>query len=339
MNLSFATRERQICEERNTFVRYPEIGMMQKPIQVLAIGIGLNLLWSIHPVLGKILLAEWDPWHVAWLRYTSAWVVWVFLLGLMRGRRVFQLIKEVILLKDGAVPLWIGLVTFCLTPLMQSYGLKFSGAFENAVLVALEPMSAVLLAVFLLKENLNPRQRFAFLAAVFGVFFLSDGVRILSGEVKFEASYWRVLGNALLVISLLGEGLYSAAGRLMNQRTSRDASWIFTAALTWGVIFLTVLVLPVFGLPHFDSLRLTSGLSLFWIGPIGTSFCYWLWLRLLQGVQVSFLSITLFIQPLAGAAFGWLLLEESLHFWKILGGVVILLAMMLSAMNVPSPEE
>jgi drug/metabolite transporter (DMT)-like permease len=51
---------------------------------------------------------------------------------------------------------------------------------------------------------------------------------------------------------------------------------------------------------------------------------------LLQGVEVSFISITLFVQPLAGAILGGLLLGEELHFYKFLGGGVILLSMLVS---------
>jgi len=190
----------------------------------------------------------------------------------------------------------------------------------------------VLLAVFLLREHVTFRQKVSFLVASIGVFLLSDGIRLVTGEVEFEASSIRLFGNLLLMISMLGEGLYSAGGRLLHQRTARNPSWIFTASLTWGVIFLSVMVIPRFGLPRFESVHLKGVLSLLWMGPIGTSFCYLIWLRLLQGVEVSFLSITLFVQPLAGAILGWYLLQEPLHFWKLLGGGVILLSMAISLM-------
>jgi len=65
-------------------------------------------------------------------------------------------------------------------------------------------------------------------------------------------------------------------------------------------------------------------LAMLWIGPVGTAFTYLYWMFALENLSVGSLALTLFVQPLVGAAFGSLFLGEYLTGMQWLGGVLIL---------------
>ena len=222
-----------------------------------------------------------------------------------------------------SLPFWMGAVTFCLAPLFQSSGLALTGASENALLIALEPVSAVLMALLVLSERPMGREYVSLGIAFIGVFVLSGG---LSGGVSNGGGSW--IGNLLIVASLLGEGFFSAGGRILAlEHSGVSAVDAFTRSLSWGALLLSVIVLPLHGVPVLSSFDLSRALALLWIGPFGTAFSYFIWLRLLESTPVSALSVSLFVQPLAGLAFSVILLGESPGISQLVGGVLILAAM------------
>jgi|GEM_PF-546757 len=301
-------------------------------VRVLVFAVLLNLAWSFHPVLGKVLLSGWEPPHVAWLRYFSAWVFWVLLLPWTRGaRRPASLDQTAPLVgrRDFWVPLSIGLMTFFVSPLLQISGLRLAAASDNAILIALEPLSAVLMALLILRERPRRPEWMSMASAVFGVFVLSGGLHAgsaSSGRIE-NAS---LIGNLLIIISLLGEGYFSAGGRLLiTGRSLLSAIEIFTRALSWGVFFLSLWVFSRHGAPDLTPFTTERILALLWIGPFGTALSYFIWLRLLEHVSVSNLALTLFVQPLAGAALGIWILGETLTISRIVGGVLLLVSFLI----------
>jgi drug/metabolite transporter (DMT)-like permease len=159
--------------------------------------------------------------------------------------------------------------------------------------------------------------------AACGVFVLSGGL-----DRGGQAQAAELIGILMIIASLLGEGFFSVGGRLLVlERAGLGSLATFTRSLTWGVLLLSVIILPVHGAPDWQSFTVSRGLALLWIGPFGTAISYYIWLRLLDSVPVSVLSISLFVQPLAGIAFSCMILGESVGISRLVGGVLILAAM------------
>ncbi len=295
----------------------------------------INLIWAAHPVVGKVLLAGWSPFHVAWMRYVSAWCVWMILSPFLKGSGKSLTATLLPKNRSGLIVMLVGAFTFCLSPLLQFSGLQKTGALENAILISLEPTSTVLLALIFLGERPKKREWWALFLAAFGVFVLSGGPSILEGGEKTFQMTVGAFGNILIVLSLLGEGFYSVAGRWLARDPELNHVSVFTRALSWGALFLSVIILPVHGLPDFKAFTSVRFLALFWIGPMGTALSYFIWLRLLEKVEVSRLAMSLFVQPLAGAAFGWAILGDTLTLEKSVGVLVIFFAMFLTANFAP----
>ncbi len=278
-----------------------------------------NLIWSVHPALGKVLLEDFTPIQMGWLRYMSALLAYVVIVIALRLTRKTP-VKEFFLLPknkhDALFVLLIGFMAFCFSPLTQINGLAVSRATDNALIVAMEPLFVVILAWLVLKERIAKAHLLAFVGAFSG-FILLSGISTQQFDAGFDV---HLIGNFSILISLFGEATYSVAGRKLTLRN--PPLGVFGSTLLVGVIFLT-LAMPFaggLGTPHFTPRSL---LGLLWIGPLGTSLSYLYWMVALAEAPVAALALTLFIQPVFGSIWGVLFLGDTLTSIQGVGGALI----------------
>jgi drug/metabolite transporter (DMT)-like permease len=106
---------------------------------------------------------------------------------------------------------------------------------------------------------------------------------------------------------------------------------IFGTALAAGVGILTISTGTIEYLregPQFLSeishLSWKGALGLVWLGPLGTAFAYFYWMSVLREASVASIALTLFIQPVLGALWGYLFLNEKLTGFQALGALLII---------------
>jgi drug/metabolite transporter (DMT)-like permease len=274
--------------------------------------------------MGKVLLQELQPLQVSWLRYASAFAALLVLWPLL-SRRPLRL--------PGRFLPWVlvmGLTTFFASPLLQYSGLARSTASANAVIVALEPLCAVLLAWLVLREQLGWRQVTAILCALCGFLLLSN---LNPLQPRSSLSLFSV-GNLLILGAMPMEAAYTIVSRRLAGKV--DPVILFAYGLTAGFLLLSV-YLWASGIPFaLPSLTYRNLLAVCWLGPLGTALTYIFWTVALERATVAAVSLTLFAQPILGAAFGAFFLGERFSTWQAAGGVLILSALLL---QVVQPEK
>jgi drug/metabolite transporter (DMT)-like permease len=288
-----------------------------------------NVIWSAHPAMGKLVLLGFLPEQAAFLRYSTALLAyslgWLVLRTLPSTRARFR--RQPFLIPSGRRE-WtllglLGFSAFCFSPLLQMTGLAASRAMDNSLIVAMEPMVTVGLAWLVLREKLTWVQKIAFFVAILG-FALLTGLSPSRFSGGWDA---HLIGNLLLLSSLIGEAMYSIVGRKLIFR--HPPAMVFGSALIVGVCFLTLAALCLSGLPTASSIihmPWQSAIGLFWVGPLGTGLSYLFWITALKKVPVASLALTLFIQPLLGPIWGAVFLGERLTLPQSLGSALILCA-------------
>jgi drug/metabolite transporter (DMT)-like permease len=284
-----------------------------------------NLIWSAHPAMGKLVLESFSPAHGAWLRYFSALLVYLIVaLCWQRGskRPVFFMVPEQ--KADWGWIVALGFAAFCFSPFLQMSGLSMTRAIDNALIVALEPLFSVFIAWIILKEGLRAYHWVTLGLAMCGFALLAG----LGSEHIFKGWDTHLWGNFILLISLTGEACYSVMGRKLVSRYSPAS--VFGTSLVLGVSFLfmlTVLTGGGLGWGEFcRQLTWRSALGILWLGPLGTTFSYLLWMIALVEAPVASVAVTLFIQPFMGSVWGYVVLRERVSMSQGVGGVLILLA-------------
>jgi drug/metabolite transporter (DMT)-like permease len=302
------------------------------PLRTLLGLVACNFVWSAHPIMGKLLLGSFPPAQTAWLRYASGLAAYLLafaataLLRALRpvGRRdpAFMVPRS---RRDLMLVLALGGSAFCLSPLLQLTGLVASRATDNALIVAMEPLMTVVIAWAVLRDRVTRLHLLAFAIALAGFALLArpDGSE-LRPEVAWDP---HVVGNLVILLSLVGEALYSTLGRQLVGRYAPTA--VFGSALFAGVACLTVGTALIAGLPSMAAVAGMPGrawVGLLWLGPVGTTLTYLYWMNALTQAPIASLALTLFIQPLFGPIWGFLYLGERLNLSQGVGSALILLA-------------
>ncbi len=133
--------------------------------------------------------------------------------------------------------------------------------------------------------------------------------------------------NLLILLALCGEATYSSAGRPLVERYSPLRA--FGTASLLGAAFITISVFLIKGgafVSELGQLSWKGVAGLLWLGPLGTTATYLYWMFALKEAPVASLALTIFVQPLFGALWGYWLLGDRLSVAQTLGGVLILLA-------------
>jgi drug/metabolite transporter (DMT)-like permease len=217
----------------------------------------------------------------------------------------------------------MALGTFFITPILQTRGLHASGAVDNALIIAAEPLVVVALAWIFLKEKLDRSSAVGLVFALVGILLLTLG----GGVEEASQRETRWFGNLALFLSIIGEAGCSIAGRdLMKRRL--PALGVFGISLTGGVIALTAyaLIMGEWGGLVDVSSQFTSQtwLSILWLGPLSTAIGYWFWIHVLNSINPAVVALSLYIQPVSGSLLGLLLLHEPFSGVQALGAVSIL---------------
>lgn len=285
-----------------------------------------NAIWATNPSMGKIVMQEFAPLHVSWLRYGLSLLSAYLLLILLRMVKPNEVSSTNEILKKRNF-FWVAVIactTFFWSPYAQYIGLSLSTSTANAIIVAMEPLFAVFLAWIFLKEKLNHFQVLAVGIALVGFMLLSSlkPFALQDSLTQFNT------GNIFLLLVMPAEAMYTIASRKLMHDLSPLS--IFCSALSLGFfLFTSMLLLRGYGLPNPFDISSKSLLALIWMGPIGTTLTYAYWTLALKEAPVAAVALTLFVQPILGAIAGTIFMGETLDFWQKLGGALILVALLI----------
>jgi len=264
--------------------------------------------------------------QVSWLRYGSALVSVLVLLCFFR--RSPELSSRSSVKENFPWIFAMGIITFFGSAVLQYKGLSLSTSTANAIIVALEPLFAVLLAWAFLGEHLRWRQTIAFGLAILGFGLLSN---LHPGDLVASLSLFSV-GNLLLLCTMPMEAMYSIVSRKLVGRVTPLSLFAFGLASGFTVLTLYVHFSGV-GFPFATPLNDVAWAAILWLGPLGTTTTYVFWTKALQDAPVAAVSLTLFVQPILGAVMGAIFLGERLGFWQAMGAALILAGLVLQTLQ------
>jgi drug/metabolite transporter (DMT)-like permease len=288
--------------------------------------------------MGKILMREFSPLQVSWWRYSSALVAAAIALLFLSARNSSALRVKVEIARPNSgragfttVFPWVfamGMFTFFGSAVLQYKGLSLSTSSANALIVAMEPLFAFLLAWIFLGEAVRKRQALAFLLALLGFSLLSN---LHPADLRGSFALFN-FGNFLLLLTMPLEAMYSIISRKLAGRI--DPLHLFAGALVCGFVALSTYVsISESGLPTSLPSSAQGWMAVLWLGPLGTTLTYIFWTLALANASVAAVSLTLFVQPILGAAFGAIFLGERMNGWQAFGGVLILVALVLQTIH------
>lgn len=203
----------------------------------------------------------------------------------------------------------------CLYFLFEANALVYTTASQAGIITAILPILVMIAAAHFLKEKITRRSWAGALAALLGVCWLT----LESSPVENAPNPF--LGNCFEVIAMI-----CATGYIITLKslTSRYSPFFLTAmqAFIGTVFYFPLLFFPSTTLPnHFD---LVPGFAIFYLGAGITLGAYGLYNYGIKHLSASRAGSFTNLIPIFSVLMGWIILGETLNFWQMIAGLVIM---------------
>lgn len=224
---------------------------------------------------------------------------------------------------------WVGRF-FVLSVLYSSglFPLLFLAAYRlpggvASVINSLTPILVVIISVPLLGSRVRPLQVVAGGLGVVGV-----GLLVLRSSARLDA-----VGIAAMVCAVMMMG----TATVLTKRWGHPEGMGAVALTGWTFLFGGLTLLPftlvLEGLPRHLTGRNVGGLVYLVLISGIAAYALWFWgLERLAASSVTFLSL---LNPVMAACLGWVVLDQRLNRWQILGAVIVLASVILGQQRPP----
>lgn len=268
----------------------------------------------------KIALQYASPVDLLAHRFTAATAgLLCFYLFRRKGRPVFDRKKMLPLL---VISLFYPILMFS----MQTVGLQFTTASEAGILSATAPIFTVILAAVFLKEKNSFRQIIFVVLSVAGVAYIiyKNGLGAISSET--------LKGDFFILLSVVSMAIYFILGRKATQQfDAMDITFFMT--VTACIVFNLIAVMGHFEsgtLPlYFEAFKNSDFLwTILYLGVLSSFLTSFLTNNALKVIPASQVSIFNNFSPVIAVFAGVLFLNETLHLYHIIGGIMVLIGIM-----------
>jgi drug/metabolite transporter (DMT)-like permease len=270
--------------------------------------------WGLSFVATKIALQSFTPFCLIFFRFFAAALFFIILLW----RTGFPAltaknIKSLVLLAIMQPGLYF---------LFETTGLQYTSATKTSLIIATIPIVVLVLSAIFLKERLRPLN-------MLGIAFSLAGVALLvfGGQVQTEFS-GMLIGDILIFCAVFAASVYM----IMTRRLGESLTSLQITGMQ--IIFGAVLFFPAFlwDLPKLnwqavsnESLIALIVLTVF--ATVAAFICYNYALTKIPAAQAA---VCINGIPLVTACGAWIILGETLSIVQLMGGVLVLIAVILA---------
>ena len=186
-----------------------------------------------------------------------------------------------------------------------------------AVINSLSPLLVVVISVPLLGTRIRAIQIAAGILGTVGVALL-----VLRSDARLDA---------IGLIAMAGAAIMFSAATVLTKRWGRPEGMTSIGVTGWTFLLAGLTLLPatlvVEGLPDHLTGRNIGGLIYLVVVSGILAYAVWFWgLERLSASAVTFLTL---LNPVTAAVLGWVVLDQRLNFWQLLGAVLILISVVL----------
>ena len=273
------------------------------------------VLFGASVVAVRVAVRDIPPTTLAVLRFGQGGLVLLAATALVRP----ELLRvDPPVLRSIALP---GAIFFSLFPLTFNAGMQFTEASRGALMLATMPIWSILLARWIVGEQLRGRQFLGVGLTVCGVavVILADrGSRLVGGRGA-------LLGDALLLLTALWGALYAVLAKRALDR--HHALTVVTLAMLIGTLVLLPIALVEGLLGEIGQIDSSLAWLVVFLGIPGGAIGFGLWTAALARLSPTQLTVYINLNPVVAAILGVVLLSEQptalflVSFVAVLAGV------------------
>ena len=221
--------------------------------------------------------------------------------------------------RDEMLMLALGVTGGSIYFLSENEALRFTTATNVSLIVCSCPLFAMLIiGMFYKSERFASRHMLGSLLALLGM-----AIVVLNGRFVLHLS---PLGDTLAFGACLSWALYSLLMKPVMYRYS--ALFITRKVFFYGVLTILPYYLVVPGMPSLEVLlRPTVMANLFFLGCVASMLCYLTWSWCMARLGAVKCTNWVYLNPITTIVFAWLILDEQITSYFLIGAVFILVGM------------
>ena len=221
--------------------------------------------------------------------------------------------------RDEMLMLALGVTGGSIYFLSENEALRFTTATNVSLIVCSCPLFAMLIiGMFYKSERFASRHMLGSLLALLGM-----AIVVVNGRFVLHLS---PLGDTLAFGACLSWALYSLLMKPVMYRYS--ALFITRTVFFYGVLTILPYYLVVPGMPSLEVLlRPTVMANLFFLGCVASMLCYLTWSWCMARLGAVKCTNWVYLNPITTIVFAWLILDEQITSYFLIGAVFILLGM------------
>ena len=279
-------------------------------------GLGAAAIWGGMYVVSKVVLEVFPPFSLLTIRLALG--------ALVLGTILFLQRKKGFTREQFLSSFLVGFVGYGISLGFQFVGTKLSTASNGALVTSATPAFVLLFAPLFLGEKPGLRQVLALIASTLGVLAVID-----PRTADFSSALF--LGN----LSLLGAALTWALYSVLVRKISASADLLTSSTVMLIAGLPSSILFGVYELRTQAVGDITLGIigGLLFLGIISTALAMFLWNYAFAQLPAASASLTFFAQPVVGILLGWFFLGEKITPLFLLGGVLIGMGILISALE------
>ncbi len=223
-------------------------------------------------------------------------------------------------------------ILMCVAPfLLFSWAAQYLPSGLSSIFNASTPIATMIIALAVLPEERLTRIK------TLAMFIAAGGIILVLGPWHFVADLQET--NLLAQLACLGGTTCYGLGFTYTRRFFRahdyDSTTVAASQIGAGALVITGLT-PFIGL---DPVQLSPSIvaSIILLGAVGTGLAYIWYTNVINAWGATIASTVTYLTPIGGVILGILVLHERIHWNEIIGGTIVILAVLTSQGKLPTP--
>lgn len=272
--------------------------------------------WSGNFILGRYIKDDLAPIELAFFRWLGVFIIFLPYI-IKRRNEIKKVLKEHLLLM-----LVFSFLSVAFFNTSLYVGLRDTTATNALLINSSTPIFIIIFSFFILKAKVSNLQILGIIFSVLGVVYLA-----INGDFKklFDLNFNK--GDTWVIASSISWALYS----VMLKFKPKDFVGFFPTNVLLGVIMLFVAFYTQgYELSGILKLSLKAHLVIAYIVVFASIVSFYLWHEAIKEIGAGKAGQFAHLMPVFGIMLAYVFLGESLHFYQILGFVLVAFGLFLS---------
>lgn len=286
-----------------------------------------NMIWGGNFVIGRIGADYFPPFTFSLLRWLVAFLILTpFMVKRLKADwNILWRYKWILLLLTVTGIAGYNTIIY--------FSLHFTTSINAAVVNSITPLFIAIFSIFVLKERLTFVQVIGISLSITGIIFI-----LSKGSLEILQAFSFNLGDLFVLVAVVCWSLYSVVVKKYSKILPAHTTLYVTSFM--GVVMLLPFSMWELNQPGVHILFApTSIFILFYVGVLASIIAFLSWNTGVPIVGAAKSGIFLNLLPVFATIFATVFTNESLSWYQMIGGIIVIFGVLLSSTTVPKAVQ